>query len=77
MSDSNEIKKQAAADRAMSYLADTLPPLWWNLYKGCYESGFSPTESFQIVQTYIMSTGVKGINLPDTFSNGTDTKPKE
>lgn len=41
-------------DQAAAQLRDTLPPLWYGLYQGCIDAGFSHAQAFCLVQTYVL-----------------------
>jgi hypothetical protein len=43
---------------------DTVPRLWRNTYDGCRQVGFTPAESFVLLQTWILAQNPKGIVPP-------------
>lgn len=47
-------------EQDMAKLRDTLPRIWWAIYSGCIETGFTPSESIALTQTWIMSQAPKG-----------------
>lgn len=49
-------KELAKADQVLSMIADMLPPVWWNLFDGCIEKGFTRDEALSILKTYIATT---------------------
>ncbi len=49
-------KELAALDQAVKLLADTLPPIWWNLYNGCMGQGFDSGQSLELVKSYISAS---------------------
>ena len=55
----------ANMDQAMAIMADHWPVHWHRLYEGCLRAGFGDTESFKLVQTYILSQCVYGIRGSD------------
>ena len=52
-------KTGAAADQALMYLGEMMPVLWWRLYKGCENAGFTPDQSMELLKEYI-TTSYKG-----------------
>lgn len=47
----------AAYDQAMKLMAESLPPFWRELYKGCIDQGFRPDDALELVKTQIMAMG--------------------
>ena len=43
----------ADMDQANRMLCDALPGLWWGLYEGCLNQGFSEDQSLELVKEYI------------------------
>lgn len=50
-------KKQAETDQAIASVGYLYPSLWWNLYQGCKDKGFSETQAMELVKAYILSIG--------------------
>ena len=56
-------KQQAALDQGTAMLADNYPPMWKRIYDRCVVVGFTESESFKLLQTFILSqcpAGVRG-----------------
>ena len=54
-------KKQAELEQAASLLIEFYPPVWRQMYDCLIREGFSESESFRLVQTYILSQCPHGI----------------
>lgn len=48
-----EFAANGTSDQLYSTIRDTLPRLWWNLFEGAKEAGFTTDQAFEIVLTYI------------------------
>lgn len=46
-------EETANADQGMTYLGESLPPLWRKLYENCIAEGFTELQAMQLVRTYI------------------------
>ena len=44
---------------------ETMPRIWWALYCGCLQVGFSDSQSLSLVHTYLLSQNPYGIR-PDS-----------
>ena len=53
-------KKQAELDQALTQHSEFFPSLWRGLFLGCVRQGFSKPEAFDLLKTYILSSGSKG-----------------
>lgn len=53
-----KIKEQINAFR------EVIPRLWFNVYQGCLQAGFSEKDSMILLQTYILATNANGIIAP-------------
>jgi hypothetical protein len=53
-------------DQEMARVRDHLPRMWWSVYQGCREAGFSETQSMALLQTFILSLNTGGIRPPHT-----------
>ncbi len=53
---------KVAAETAQSIAAvsEMFPPMWWGLYKGNLDQGFTESQSLSLVKTFIMSMGNYG-----------------
>ena len=47
-------------DQAMAAMGEFLPKLWWSIYQGCIDQGFTKDQAFSILIQYMKSTGVPG-----------------
>ncbi len=52
-------------DQSAALLGDILPPLWRRIYIGCVDQGFDESESFKLVQTYILGQNPNGTRGTD------------
>lgn len=52
-------KDVADFDQASKAIIDGFPVLWWGLYKGCVDQGFTEGQAIALVMTYITSVGNK------------------
>ncbi len=46
-------RERADNDRKLAELRDFLPALWWALYSGCLEKGFSEIQALELVKVFI------------------------
>jgi hypothetical protein len=44
----------AGMDQNNQLIVDTYPAFWWGLYKGCREQGFTDSQAFALVQTWVV-----------------------
>ena len=58
-------KKRAELDQASASLGESFPLLWRSIYRNCLLEGFDKSESFRLVQTYILSNAPNGIRGVD------------
>jgi len=54
MSEEKKMTKQEL-DQACAEIRDTMPGLWWALYTGCKEQGFTDDQSLKLVIGFIQS----------------------
>lgn len=47
-------------DQALAAMRDTLPPMWYAIYRGCITAGFTEGQAFACVTTYILTMGPYG-----------------
>lgn len=52
------------SDQDFSQIRDVIPRLWYNFYQGCLQQGFNESQSFALLQTYILSQNPHGIKPP-------------
>ena len=45
------------SDQDLAQLRDVLPRIWWAIFKGSIQVGFTEQQSFSLTQTYILSQG--------------------
>lgn len=48
-------------DQNLAAARDTFPRLWWSLYTGAVNSGFTDSQSMSLVQTWILAQGERTI----------------
>ena len=46
-------KDLAAFDQDCKIICETFPPLWFSLYTGCVEEGFTEVQALELVKAYI------------------------
>lgn len=51
-------------DQQLAMVRDSLPRYWWSIYQGCLTVGFSDRQVMLLVQTYMMTTQLRNVNLP-------------
>lgn len=68
-------KKRAEFQQSLAGINEVMPAMWWCLYSGCLEQGFSPMQSLLLVQTQILASCTSGIN--GTSGQAPDEKPKD
>jgi len=56
--------KRAEIDQASAWLAECLPPLWWSLFEGCLQAGFTESNAIDLVKTYIVANNAIGFRAP-------------
>lgn len=39
-------------DQLLAVIRDTLPAVWWAVYSGCIDKGFTPEQAMQLVLTH-------------------------
>ena len=59
-------------EATLNVFREALPRSWWNIYQGCLTSGFDPRDSMILLQTYILSQGLHGPELPDAHGPDSD-----
>lgn len=60
----DEQKKQIEMDQAMAAARDILPAMWWAIFNGCKNVGFTPAQAMNLTMCYVASQNAKGIILP-------------
>lgn len=53
-------------------IRNAIPRLWWNMYQGSLQYGFTPEQAFQLLQTYILAQNPNGIRPPDGHGPSSD-----
>ena len=48
-------KEIAKVDQDISLIAETFPPLWWNLYNNLVKEGFTPEQAIDLLKVHITS----------------------
>ena len=46
-------KQIAEWSQAVATLAEICPPMWWGLFKGCKEEGFTDDQAMQLVVAFM------------------------
>lgn len=64
-------------DQVAASIRDQFPPVWWGLYTGCMERGFTEKQAFALVTTFILSNNPNGIRPDNPFGQGPDVPPVE
>lgn len=49
----DELDKRAQRDQDLATIRDSLPAMWWSLYQGCIDAGFTETDAMKLVRTFI------------------------
>ena len=49
--------KRAELDQMMMEMKEVWPAMFWGLYKGYQEQGFTEPQSFELVKTHILTLG--------------------
>jgi hypothetical protein len=52
-------------EQARASFRDGLPPMWWNLYQGCLQTGFSEKQGMWLLACFILAQNPYGIRPPD------------
>ena len=62
----DEAKRQQDMEQSLAAAGDIIPRLWRQIYLGCVDHGFNPSEAFKLTQTYILaSSNQNGIQPPN------------
>lgn len=48
-------QKAAELDQQVKFITDAFPPLWWGLFVGLKEQGFTETQALYLLAEYIKS----------------------
>jgi hypothetical protein len=56
------LKKQQELEQVHAFLGDNYPPLWRRLYDNMLKEGFNETQSFILLQTFILKDATHGVN---------------
>lgn len=51
-------------DQHLAVLRDGLPPLWYAVYRGCIQAGFTTNQAWMLTQVWICSQSKGSLNLP-------------
>ncbi|KKM86805.1 hypothetical protein LCGC14_1275260 [marine sediment metagenome] len=67
MNSDDRMKPRQAIDlhdleQSIAVMGDMFPPLWRKMYTRSIEEGFTEEQAFALVQTYILSGAVQGVN---------------
>lgn len=55
---------KAKFDQEIASMRDSLPTIWWALYSGAVDKGFTTSQALALTQTYQLSMGVAPVILP-------------
>lgn len=66
---------QQEMDQALALFRDTLPRAWMACYQGCIAGGFSDSQAFLLLQTYILSQNPYGIRPGEGFGLKPNSEP--
>lgn len=47
---------KAEFDQMLANMRDVLPSMWWSVYVGCTDKGFSPAQALELTKTYITAS---------------------
>ena len=50
----DRIKDLAELDQSISECINTFPVMWYGLYEGCVEKGFTKEQAIDLVKTFIL-----------------------
>ncbi len=50
-------KKRAETEQSIAAIRETLPAMWWGMYQGCIDQGFSTEQAMSLVEMQILSGG--------------------
>lgn len=59
-------------EQELASMRDGLPPVWWALYRGSTDTGFTKEEALYLLGCWIMSQCPNG-----TFPGKANTKPED
>lgn len=45
--------KRAEVEQGLAMLVEALPPIWWGLFNGCKEQGFTEAQAMQCLTVFI------------------------
>lgn len=65
-----DAKTQAEFDQSAAIISDTYPPMWRRLYTNLLAEGFTEEQSWNLLQTFIMS--MAGARTNGTMPNPAD-----
>ncbi len=68
-------QEQHRFEQSLASSGNILPRIWYTYYIGCLDAGFTESQSFNLVQTYILSQCSSGIRPSD--AGGSDKKEAE
>lgn len=49
-------KDKAQLDQSAAALKELMPTMWWAVYSGCVNKGFTPDQAIKLTVAYIQST---------------------
>lgn len=61
-------------DEKLAAMRDNLPRIWINVYQGCLQAGFDEAQSFNLLQTLILSNNPNGTRPNDSNGPPNDTE---
>jgi hypothetical protein len=54
---------RAMFDQGMAAMMELMPSLWHNLFIELQKTGFTESQSFDLLKVYILSQGINGVKL--------------
>jgi len=70
--DRDKQRRLQELEQGIAGIRDVIPRMWRQIYLGCLDQGFSPRQSFALLQTHILAQN--GVKPPD---NDKDDKPED
>lgn len=73
MDDKRHNQRAHEIEQSLAGIRDVIPRMWRQIYLGCLEQGFSPRQSFALLQTHILSQN--GVKPPDNDKDDKSENP--
>lgn len=65
-------RTRAEIDQGLAAARETITALWWSMFVGAKEKGFSEQQAIDLVKTYILSQNPNGIRPPNDGGGAPD-----